>query len=217
MLKMAVFAPMPSAMIKTATEVNPGLLSKCLIANFRSWASLDTAWPPAGCWKDHANTAPIAPAPKQRAFSEIDRMIAVVRVHVRTQCSQAYSGLRIFRLMVEFRSLGFENAGDCGGAALPLLGFSRECFAAFGCEAVVLGAAIVFSGAPFGFDVTGAFHAAECREERAGIDAEDAAADLLDTKSHSVAVHGLEGESFQDQHLERALDQVAVCVGFRHC
>ena len=43
---MAVLAPMPRAMMRMATQVNPGLLSKRLIANFRSCRNLDTTRPP---------------------------------------------------------------------------------------------------------------------------------------------------------------------------
>src|SRR5467141_1739457 len=36
-LKMAVFAPMPSASVSTATAVKPGFFSNCRMANFRSF------------------------------------------------------------------------------------------------------------------------------------------------------------------------------------
>jgi hypothetical protein len=112
--------------------------------------------------------------------------------------------------------LGFEDAGDCGGAALPLLCLRLESFATSRGKAVVLGAAIVFGGAPIRLHVTGAFHAAESREERTGVYSKDAAADLLDAESNTVAVHGLERECFENQHFERALDEFAIGVGFGH-
>jgi hypothetical protein len=41
----AVLAPMPRAMMRMATEVKPGLLSRCRMANFRSCRNLDTTRP----------------------------------------------------------------------------------------------------------------------------------------------------------------------------
>lgn len=115
-----------------------------------------------------------------------------------------------------FGWLRFKNARDCGGAAFPLLGFGCECFATPGREAIVLGASIVLCGAPLGLHVAGAFHAAKRREQGTCVHAEDAAADLLYAKSDTVAVHGLEGQGLQDQHFQRALNEVAVCVWFDH-
>ena len=107
-------------------------------------------------------------------------------------------------LMVE--SSGFENAGDGGELAAPLLGLFFEGFSAAVGEEVVLGAAIVFGGTPLGLDAAGALEASEGGEEGAGVDAEDAVAGLLDAEGDAVAVHGLKGEGFEDQHFEGSLD-----------
>jgi len=108
---------------------------------------------------------------------------------------------------------GFEDAGDGGELASPLLGLFLESFAAAVGEEVVLGAAIVFAGSPLRLDAGGALEAGEGGEEGAGVDAEDAVADLLDAQGDTVAVHGLEGEGFEDEHFEGSLDEVAGLVG----
>jgi len=90
-----------------------------------------------------------------------------------------------------------------------LLGFFLEGLSAAVGEEVILGAAIVFGGAPLGLDAAGALEASEGGEERAGVDAEDAVADLLDAEGDAVAVHGLEREGFEDEHFEGSLDEVA--------
>jgi hypothetical protein len=111
------------------------------------------------------------------------------------------------------RCSGFEDAGDGGELAAPLLGLFLEGLAAAFGEEVVLGAAIVFAGSPLGLDAGGALEAGEGGEEGAGVYAEDAVAGLLDAQGDAVAVHGLEGEGLEDEHLECSLDEVAGFVG----
>src|SRR6185437_6306019 len=82
-------------------------------------------------------------------------------------------------------------------------------------EGVVLRAAVVLGGAPFAFDEAIAIEAAKGREQRAGVHAEDAAADLLDAEGDAVAMERLEGERLEDQHVECALDEIGCRIG--HC
>src|SRR6058998_3162080 len=60
-LKTAVFAPMPSASMSTATDVKPGFLSNWRKANLRSFmiivpSAADGMHGPNGCqaWQDHS-------------------------------------------------------------------------------------------------------------------------------------------------------------------
>jgi hypothetical protein len=55
---MALFAPIPRAMMRMATEVKPGLFSKCLIANFRSCRNLDMTRPSGGCREEQIGGHP---------------------------------------------------------------------------------------------------------------------------------------------------------------
>src|SRR5580700_7741433 len=110
----------------------------------------------------------------------------------------------------------FENARYGSGLALPFLGFRGQSFAAGRGQLVILCAAIVFRGAPLGLYAARALHPAERRKQRSGIDAKDAIADLLNAQRNAPAVHGLENQSLQDQHLKRSLHQVAR-PGFALC
>ena len=108
----------------------------------------------------------------------------------------------------------FEEAGDDGGGLLPVLGFGLEGFAAGLGEAVEAGAAIIFGGAPFGFDGAFLFEFEKDGIERALIDGEEIAADLLDAAGEAVAVERAEDvEGFEDHEGEGALEDVGFFVG----
>ncbi len=108
----------------------------------------------------------------------------------------------------------FEEAGDDGGGLLPVLGFGLEGFAAGFGEVVEAGAAIVFGGAPFGFDGAFLFEFEEDGVERALVDGEEIAADLLDAAGEAVAVERAENvESLEDHEGESALEDVGFLVG----
>ena len=63
---------------------------------------------------------------------------------------------------------------------------------------------------PFGVEPSGALQPLQRRQQRAGIDLEDAARDLLDAPGDAEAVHRLETERLEDEHVERALDDVGI-------
>jgi hypothetical protein len=52
------------------------------------------------------------------------------------------------------------------------------------------------------------FQSVNRRVERSLLDLEDLCTDLLDTLRNSPAVHWLEGDSFENEQVERALDQI---------
>src|ERR1700733_3160003 len=106
-------------------------------------------------------------------------------------------------------ALRFKNAGDSKSLPLPFLGFRDERLSAVGGEQIVLGAAIVFCSSPLRLHAACPLQPAERRKQRTGIDAKYAFAGLLNAKSHTIAVHGLKGQSLQDEHLQGSLYQVA--------
>src|SRR3954471_22458063 len=85
-LKMAVFAPIPRARIKTATMANPGLLTNCLKANFRLRTNLDTQCDLHSISGD-ASTQPFGGREGDvfRMFYEVQRL---------AQCPVARAGVR---------------------------------------------------------------------------------------------------------------------------
>src|SRR6201999_3222355 len=103
---------------------------------------------------------------------------------------------------------GFEDAVDSGDLAVPLRALFFEALSTAAGELVVVSAAVVLAGAPLGFDPAGAVEAAKGGEQRAGVDAKDGVADVLEAEGNAVAVQGLEGAGFEDEHFEGSLNQV---------
>ena len=90
------------------------------------------------------------------------------------------------------------------------VGLDLELFPAGARERVELRAARVLRLAPLGVEPARALQPLERGEERAGIDLEHAARDLLDAPRDAEAVHRLEAERLEDEHVERALDDIGV-------
>ena len=63
---------------------------------------------------------------------------------------------------------------------------------------------------PLGVEPSGADESLEGGEERSGVHLEDAARDLFDASRDAVSVHRLEAQRFEDEHVERALNDVGV-------
>src|SRR5262249_30646244 len=95
---------------------------------------------------------------------------------------------------------------------MPVRRFVLQPLAARRGQPVVTRAPVVFAGAPFAVDQTVAFEALKGDQERPGIDFENTLADLLDALRHAEAVHWLQAQTLQDEHVEGALDD----VGGRH-
>src|SRR6267154_6069475 len=68
---------------------------------------------------------------------------------------------------------GLQDLGYGAGQFAPGVFFGRELLAAAARELVVFGAAIVFRGAPAGFDPAAAFQAMQRRVQRALLDLQD--------------------------------------------
>ena len=75
-------------------------------------------------------------------------------------------------------------------------------------EGVVFGAAIVVADGPLGGDPCVLFEFVERGVEGALADLQDFAGDLADALGYGPAVHGFEGDDFQDQEVQRALDEI---------
>ena len=80
-------------------------------------------------------------------------------------------------------------------------------------QAVVLGLAVVLRRVPFRIDPSLLLEAMECRIERPLIDAQDVLRDLLDAQRDSPAVHRLERQGLQDEHVERSLQEILFLTG----
>jgi len=96
---------------------------------------------------------------------------------------------------------------------MPVGFFRLEIFFAGAGEGIVFGAAVVFGFAPCGFDPGLLFETVKSGIERALIDLEDVVGDLADALGDGPAVERLEGDGFEDEEVESALDEVG---GFGH-
>src|SRR5436190_2225218 len=107
---------------------------------------------------------------------------------------------------------GFQQARDRAGAPVPVRSRRLELSASRTRQRVDPGAARVFGLPPLGVDEPAAFEALQRRQQRTGIDLEDAARHLLDATRDPEAVHRLEAERLEDEQVERALNDVGVRV-----
>jgi hypothetical protein len=103
---------------------------------------------------------------------------------------------------------GVENARHERGHAIPVVGFGAELTAARGGEAVELGLAFVVGLSPLGGDKALMLQAEERGIERALLNGELIAGDLLDAQEDTVAVERAEGDRLQDEHVEGPLHEV---------
>ena len=97
-------------------------------------------------------------------------------------------------------------------APVPVCGFHLELLSARTGQAVDLGAASILSLFPLGVEPSGALEPLQRGEQRAGVHLEDAARDLLHPAGDAEAVHGLQAEGLQYQHVECSLDHVSVLI-----
>jgi hypothetical protein len=93
--------------------------------------------------------------------------------------------------------LEFDDLGDSGGEAVPVSGFAFQLAAAEASEGIKLGAAIVFAGAPFGFDPAFLLELVEGGVKGAVADLQDFAGDLFESDADGETVEGFESENFQ--------------------
>ena len=98
--------------------------------------------------------------------------------------------------------------GNGGGEAVPVGGFLFELLAAKTRERIELGAAIVFAGLPLGGDPALLFEFVKGGIERAVADLENVAGDLLEALADGPAVERFEGEDFEEEKIECALEKV---------
>jgi hypothetical protein len=104
---------------------------------------------------------------------------------------------------------GIEEGRDRRRQSAPLLRFALELQTARTRQRVVLRAASRGGVTPLGDHPSLMLQAVQRRVERSRTHLEDFAGDLLDAKRDAPSVHRLEGDGFQDQEIQRALEQVS--------
>ena len=104
--------------------------------------------------------------------------------------------------------LCLENPRHGVGHPGPVLALFDELALAVAREPVVLGLTVVLRRVPFRIDPALLLQAMERRVERPLVDPQDVARDLLDALRDAPAVHRLERQRLQDEHVERALQEI---------
>jgi len=94
------------------------------------------------------------------------------------------------------------------GKAGPVRRFLFELGAARRGERIELGLAAGFAFGPFGLNPPLLFKAVQSRIERALLYLEHFAGDLLNALGDGPAVHGFRQEGFEDEEIERTLDEI---------
>src|SRR5262249_44720223 len=108
---------------------------------------------------------------------------------------------------------GAERGGHRGRHLVPAVGFLAQSTAPCRRELVETGAPVVVGHAPFAVEQPAMFEAIERRIERALLDGERVAGDLLDAEQDAVAVQRPERGRLQDEQIERPAEQ----RGWLHC
>src|SRR5262245_54397107 len=107
-------------------------------------------------------------------------------------------------------ALGFHQPRHGGRAARPVRRLGVQLLPSRARERVELRAARVLRLQPCAVEPARALEPLERGQQRARVDLEHAARDLLDPPRDAEAVHRLKAEGLQNEHVERALDDVGV-------
>jgi hypothetical protein len=101
-----------------------------------------------------------------------------------------------------------QDAADGVGHPGPVLALLGELPAPGPRQAVVLRLPVVVGGVPLGVDPPLLLEAVQRRVERPLVHAQHITRDLLDALRDAPPMHRLERERLQDQHVQRALQQI---------
>src|SRR5438067_1287564 len=235
-LKIAVLAPMPSASVTMQTRAKPGALRRRR-SPYRTSPANDqiTFSQPYSRTCSRTNAAfPNSTAAARRASSRDSPCATSAAVASSRKCSTSSATSRSaagqstsarsprvsWRHNDMLLPLGLQQPRDGGGAARPLGGLDRQLLSAGARQRIEPRAPRVLGLPPFAVHPAGAFQPLQRHQQRAGIHLEHAAGHLLDAARDAEAVHWLEAERLQNEHVERALDDVrrlvhgASVVGF---
>src|SRR5450432_1134199 len=103
----------------------------------------------------------------------------------------------------------FQNSGDRRHLLSPFFGFAVEPLSARFRQTVIFCAPAVLRSLPLALDQPGALQALQRDKQRTCIHAKNTLTDLLDPHRNPESMHRLQRQRFQNQHVQRALHQVA--------
>src|SRR6185437_14921478 len=112
----------------------------------------------------------------------------------------------------DFLGSSIQSRGDRSRQAVPARCFLTQPATASGGERVVLCPAIILALAPFSGDQILVFQPVQRGIQGPLRDIERLSRNLLNAKQHAISVQRLQGDGFEDQHVERAGQQVCAFV-----
>src|SRR5712691_3526509 len=216
---------MPSASERMATSVNPGFARSMRAAYRMSRAIWSINVTPrvsrqaSFCW----SSPPIAITARRRASSGVTpRETCASICHARWNCSSSSSSAstrldatsdrhRSANLVIQrpmshlFQS---DNRGDRGGEAFPVGGFTFQLLTTRSRQFVELRTATQLAGLPLRLDPTLLFQLVEGGIQGTIADLQFLARHLLESLAHRPPVQWLECQDFQQEQIERALDEI---------
>lgn len=111
---------------------------------------------------------------------------------------------------------GAQDAGDYRDHAVPLGGFAVKPAFSGGGEPVEFRSAIIFRFAPLARNPALMFEPVKRRIERTLLNFQKISGDLLDAQQNAIAVQRAQRNGFEDQHFQRAAQQVNLFIQDRY-
>src|SRR5262245_43422005 len=205
---MAVFTPMPSPKVRTATSVKPGFFSMLRAPNRRSCTNVSTnrllhasrtlsltaSTPPncrSACRRASSGASPL-PTLSSVWRSRWKRSSASSSRSIRFLRNSAFRARASAVILPPIVSRGLEDPGDRVRQPLPVLGFVGQLPAAGPGQPVELRRAVVVRAAPLRVDPALLLQTVQRRVQRTLVHGQDARRDLLDALRDPPPVHRLE-------------------------
>src|SRR6266850_6034905 len=231
MLKILAVAPMPSVSVRTATAVKPGFLRSMRAVKRKSCHNVSTKdSQPAERTTSFVTSG--LPRSKRTARSASARLIpclifSLAAISRKSRSSSSSSWLTCsFRNsdrnpsdrlrsndMVRLQRL--QDSGDRRHLPSPFSCFAVEPLSSLVCQNVILCAPAILGGFPFASDQPRSLQPLKGDKQRTCIEAESALVHLFEPHGDPISVHGFERQRFQNEHVQRALDEITRLVRHR--
>src|SRR5258708_7864610 len=209
-LNRAVFTPIPSARVRTATVVNPGALESVRSAYRTSRSRSSIHITRRDSWNRSCVRVTLPKARRAAAFASSGSMPSarkrsVSRAMFARISSLKSSSVRRRQVHMSLRLLWSEDAPHRRGQPPPLPRFGDELLPACLCQLVKAGLAIVVRRTPLRANPAARFEALHGGIERAVVNQERIFGLLLDGPGDALTMLRAKQERTQDQQVQRAL------------
>src|SRR6266404_5442548 len=231
MLNTALFAPIPSAKVRTATVVKPAFLRSIRAPKrrFCQHTSRTDSQPES---RTTSFVTSRLPRSKRTARSASLRLIPCLIFSSAAISRKPFSSSSNSWLTCSFRNKDrsplamlrsndivrlrrLQDSGDRRHLPSPFPCFAVEPLSPLVCQDVILCAPAILGGFPFASDQSISLQPLKGNKERTCIQAENAFAHLFEPDGDPISVHGFERQRFQNEHVQSALNEIARLVRHR--